>query len=120
AQLTGIIDAYNNKTTFQNTHTSQTVPWSDSVVDVDFTSAKGEVMAMFVGHIHEDTIDTKTMSCPIISIISSGAEVDGGETPERNFGTDKETSFDVVTINRKTRTINLTRVGWGSDRVINY
>lgn len=120
AQLRGIIDAYNNKTTFQGTHTSKTVPWSNSVVNVDFTGAKGEVIAMFVGHIHQDTVDTKTMSCPIITIIPAGEEIEGDEKADRKFGTDKETNFDVVTINRKTRTINLTRVGWGADRVINY
>ncbi len=120
AQLCGIIDAYNNKTVFSGTHTSNNVPWSNSVVNVDFTKAKGEIMAMFTGHVHEDTIDTKTLSCPLISVIASGAAVNQGEVPERPFGTDKETSLDVVTINRKTRTINLTRVGWGADRVVSY
>lgn len=43
-----------------------------------------------------------------------------GEAPERSPLTDTETSFDVVTINRKTRVIYLTRVGAGIYRLINY
>ena len=60
------------------------------------------------------------MTCPIITIISAGASVNIGESPDRKFGTDTETSFDVVTINRNTRTINRVRVGAGKDRTIKY
>jgi hypothetical protein len=60
------------------------------------------------------------MFCHIITITSAGASVNVGEQPERVFGTDTETSFDVVTINRQTRTIHCTRVGVGEDRVIPY
>jgi hypothetical protein len=89
-------------------------------VNVDFTNAKGEIIAMFTGHIHQDTVDTTTLTCPLITIISAGAPVNFGEQPTRTPGTDTETSFDVVTINRKTRTIYCTRVGAGEDRVIPY
>jgi hypothetical protein len=119
-QLIGIINAYCRKTTYNGSYTAGVEGWTNNSVNVDFTNAKGEIIAMFTGHVHQDTIDTTTLACPLITIISAGAQVNAGEIPERTFGTDTETSFDVVTINRKTRTIYLTRVGWGEDRVVKY
>lgn len=120
SQICGIINAYNNKTTFTGSYTDGVDGWSNSKISVDFTKAKGEIIAMFAGHIHQDTVDLTTLSCPLITILAAGAPVNEGENPERNFGTDTETSFDVVTINRQTRTIHCTRVGSGEDRVIPY
>jgi hypothetical protein len=80
---------------------------------------------MFTGHVHGDSIDTTTMVCPLLTILSAGAganEHNGFTEPEggRTAGTDTETSFDVVTINRATRKIYCTRVGAGTDREITY
>ena len=33
----------------------------------------GEIIAMFAGHVHGDSIDTTTMACPILTILSAGA-----------------------------------------------
>lgn len=126
SQLKGIINAYCNKTTFSGSYTAGVNGWTNSTVNVDFTNAKGEIIAMFAGHIHWDTIDTETLACPLITIIAGGATVnehqmeDGEVQPTRTRNTDTETSFDVVTINKATRTIYCTRVGGGSDRVISY
>lgn len=118
--LIGIINAYCNKTTYQGSYLEGVDGWTNSTVNVDFKEAKGEIIAMFTGHVHQDTVDTTTLACPLITIISAGAQVNAGEIPDRQFGTDTETSFDVVTINRKTRTIYCTRVGAGEDREIKY
>ena len=120
SQLIGIINAYCNRTTYSGSYTKGINGWTNNSVNVDFTNAKGEIIAMFSGHVHQDTIDTTTLACPLITIIAAGAEVNFGEAPERTFGTDTETSFDVVTINKKTRTIYCTRVGAGKDRAIKY
>lgn len=122
-QLIGIINAYCNRTTFSGSYTGGIDGWSNSVVDVDFIDAKGEIIAMFAGHVHGDSVDTQTMACPVITILSSGAapnEPYAENVPQRITGTDTETSFDVVTINKRTRTIYLTRIGAGEDRVIRY
>ena len=122
-QLIGIVNAYCNKTAFSGSYTGGVDGWSNSTVNVDFTDAKGEIIAMFAGHVHGDAIDVTTMACPIITILSSGAAANepyAENAPERVAGTDTETSFDVVTINKRTRTIYLTRVGAGEDRVITY
>ena len=123
AQLIGIVNAYCNKTAFSGSYTEGVDGWSNSTVEVDFTEAKGEIIAMFSGHVHGDSIDVETMVCPIITILSAGATANEPyveNAPLRNFGTDTETSFDVVTINRRTRTIYLIRVGAGDDRTIQY
>lgn len=117
--LNGIINAYNNKTTFSGSYAAGVDGWSNSTVSVDFTDAEGEIIAMFVGHIHEDTIDTTTLSCPILTIVSAGSTNEGAAL-ERKKDRDTETSFDVVVINKATRTIYCTRVGAGDDREINY
>jgi hypothetical protein len=124
AQFIGIVNAYNNKTTYSGSYAG-VEGWTSNSVSVDFTSAKGEIIAMFTGHVHGDSIDTTTMDCPILTILSAGAtanEHNGFTEPEggRTAGTDTETSFDVVTINRAERKIYCTRVGAGTDREISY
>ena len=126
-QFNGIINAYCNKTTFSGSYTAGVDGWSNSSVSVDFTGANGEIIAVFAGHIHTDTVDTETLACPLITIIAAGAPVNTvnlaeGEVPPVRYpwGTDQETSFDIVTINRVTRKIYCTRVGAGSDREVSY
>lgn len=122
AQLIGIVNAYNNKTAYSGSYAG-IEGWTSNNVSVDFTDANGEIIAMFMGHVHGDSIDTETMTCPILTILSAGAsanEVYTDGAPTRIPGTDTETSFDVVTINKTTRTIYCTRVGAGYDREINY
>lgn len=122
-QLIGIVNAYSNRTTFNDSYSDGVDGWSNSTINVDFTDAKGEIVALFAGHVHGDSIDTTTMACPILTILAAGAapnEPYAEDVPERISGTDTETSFDVVTINKKTRTIYCTRVGAGEDREIQY
>ncbi len=121
-QFIGIVNAYCNKTTYSGSF-SGVDGWTSNSVSVDFTGAKGEIIAMFAGHVHGDSIDTTTLACPLLTILSAGASANEpykDDAPTRTAGTDTETSFDVVTINRATRTIYCTRVGAGSDREISY
>ena len=125
-QLIGIINAYCNRSSFELTYTNTDVSWSTSTVKVDFSGAKGDIIAMFAGHVHWDRVDTVTMKCPIITIIAAGATPNTSYkgtdevVPEREFNTATETSFDVVTINKDTKTIYCTRVGAGESREIQY
>lgn len=120
AQFNGIINAYCNKTTYSGSF-SGVAGWTSNNVSVDFSNAQGEIIALFAGHIHEDTIDTETLECPIITVTAGGAPSNNDEQIyNRPYGTGLETSFDVVTINRATKMIYCTRVGAGSDRAVSY
>ena len=122
AQFIGIINAYCNKTTYSGSYAGVD-GWTSNNISVDFANAKGEIIAMFAGHVHGDSIDTTTMSCPIITILSAGATANDpyAETaPTRTAGTDTETNFDMVVINKTTKTINCVRVGAGEDREFSY
>lgn len=121
SQFKGIINAYCSRTTFSGSYTAGVDGWTNSTVNVDFSSAKGEIIAMFTGHIHYDGIYTETMACPIVTITAAGATGNNSEQIyDRPSCTDQETSFDVVTINRAARKINCTRIGAGSDRETSY
>lgn len=124
-QVIGIINAYCNKTAFSGSYTAGVNGWSNSTINVDFTNAKGDIIAFFAGHVHWDKVDTTTMARPIITIIAAGAPVNTHQMVEgeiastRTFGTATETSFDVVTINKATRKIYCVRVGGAADRFEN-
>lgn len=118
-QLIGIINAYCNKTTFSGDYTGGVDGWSNSSVNVDFTTAQGEIIAMFAGHVHGDSIDTVTLACPLLTILSAGASANEAykeSAPTREDETETETSFDVVIINRASRTIRCIRIGAGDNR----
>lgn len=98
-------------------------------VNADFTNAKGEFIAYFHGHEHQDKDYTRDSIKDIATRCDSHQEnVDGnGETVEddalyneRIAGTVTEQSFDVFTVNRATRKIYATKIGAGIDREISY
>ena len=89
-------------------------------VNADFSDAKGSFVGYFHGHTHIDSLHTS------FGINVIGTRCDGLEeyTPElraeRVAGTVTEKSFDVFTVNARTRTIHVTKIGAGSDRTITY
>lgn len=102
----------------------------DSVnVSVDFTSAKGELIALFSGHVHADNIwnptliynDWEKSEFPIIST-RCDSKVENTEElqAERVQGTTTEQSFDVFTINKSLKKIYATKIGAGDDRSVSY
>ena len=97
---------------------------------------KANVVGCFSGHIHRDRIytgvatDTKTdaegaaMGFTQVTI-TSDANIDydrlGGVTGlERDMNGDTSHAIDFVTINKNTRTVNITRLGSGEDRSYSY
>lgn len=121
AVFNAVVNGFNNKTTVNSTYTG-TYDWQSSMVTKDFADTNGEVIAVFVGHKHADTINTTVLSCPIISITTCGAYDDIRDTnpPTRTAGTATETAIDIVTIDKSERKIYMTRLGAGSDREISY
>lgn len=89
-------------------------------VDADFSTAKGELIGYFAGHSHTDSLSVVN-DVPVITTRCDGAEEnDSTLKAERVTGTITEQSFDVFTVNKKTRTIHATKIGAGADRVISY
>ena len=123
-QVRGIINAYCDRGTYSGSYTGSTDNTQNSRISVDFTNAKGDIIGVFAGHVHGDDADTTTLRRPIITILAAGAPINdhlGYTAPPRYpWGTDQETSFDIVTINKSTRTIYCTRVGAGNDRSFTY
>lgn len=93
----------------------------DSVsVDVDFSNAKGNLVGYFAGHVHVDN-NAVTGGVPVITTRCDAKEENTDALKaERVAGTTTEQSFDVFTVNTKTKTIHATKIGAGSDRTISY
>ena len=122
-----MINAYKNRTKVNSSKAlsgafwgwdgNDTSEYMTSQVNADFTNAKGQMVAWFNGHIHNDAVDTTGYSFPAISITTAGADVrDSNYYCERVPDTYTETAIDLVTINPKK--ITMTRLGAGRDRII--
>lgn len=110
--LRNLISAYMNKETYT---------FGD--VNVDYTSAGGNIVGVFAGHKHFDYTDAVTLPCPIIitTTASSTPQTDpNGNKDNRTYGTVNETAFDIVTVDTENKVIYMTRLGGGADRTINY
>ena len=125
----GLLQAYKNRTTFSKTVSIDNEYWGNGItdatykqtsVDVDFTEAKGEIIAYFHGHWHQDYTCT-AYSTICIGITTAGADVRGDNVNfERVPNTATETALDIVTIDRNAKKIYCTRLGAGADREISY
>lgn len=89
-------------------------------VNTDFTNAKGAFVGFFGGHTHMDSV-TKVHGINRITTRCDAKEENTEELRnERVEGTITEQSFDVFTVNKKTRKIYATKIGAGNNREINY
>lgn len=82
--------------------------------------SSAEVLAIFAGHCHADAMVTNDLSCPIVTITSAVNTPYDADKTTRVEGTATETVIDIVTIDRGSKTINCTRLGYGSDRSCSY
>lgn len=116
-----IVNAFNNKTAVNQSYTGAET-FQNSSVNKDFSGTNGEIIAIFGGHKHADSVNTTSLSCPMITVTTCGAywDIRDENPPVRTAQTDTEFAFDVVTIDKTARKIYLTRVGAGSDREVDY
>lgn len=110
--LMAILTAFDTKNNYSGS--------ADGVsISANYSNSDAILCGFFAGHIHNDTIDDTSTSFPIITVDTAGnkTEVEG-----RTFknGSTTETAFDVVSINKASRTIYLTRIGVGTDRYVEY
>ncbi len=118
--LAGVLNAFSAKTTYQGSYTAGVDGWNNVSVNCDFSSYEGSIICYIAGHWHRDLIDDKTLNGVPIILITSAKDDRDTSLPARVDGTDTETAFDVVVVNRKTRKIHCTRCGAGEDRTITY
>lgn len=123
--LAGILNAYNNRTSYKGSKDVTAEYWGNGVsdntytmisIEKDFTSAKGKVIAYFHGHIHKDTIDNTTNTFIVASITTAGADVRDTNPPLRTAGTATETALDIVIITDEK--IYFNRLGAGESREV--
>ena len=110
--LFNILNAFKGGTSYVASGTTMFGDWD---IDVDFTSqGLGDFICFVKGDSHFDDIRTvegfKVITTAKAKQVGSTVSVD----------TDIETAWDVYTINRQSRTINMTRFGAGEDRVTTY
>ena len=88
-------------------------------VDADFTDNKSsDVTAVILGHHHDDfeVVDDNG----IVYISTGNATMYNNAKHQRHDGSKDEILFDVMTVDKRTRTIHITRVGYGEDRIVRY
>lgn len=119
--LMGVINAFINKTEYS--YTSSVTDWEYDV-DVDYTNnASGEVIAMFSGHTHADamtTVDGYVMLATTSAGISVGGYDSEGNQISKKQYTVTETSWDIITIDRKNKKVYADRYGGETSREISY
>ena len=93
---------------------------SYNIPQQDYSNLVGtELICCVCGHVHDDL---NVIIDNILNISTTNSCVDVGETSNVTHTpyTDTETSFDIYTINRDTKTIKITRYGAGNDREFSY
>lgn len=93
---------------------------SYNIPQQDYSNLVGtELICCICGHTHDDLnviIDNILNICTTCSCVDVG----GSSNVTHTAYTDTETSWDIYTINRDTKTIKITRYGAGNDREFSY
>lgn len=104
----------------QEIRNKTTGAWDAVQVDVDFTgSQRADLVGCFCGHLHRDLL----AKAGNVNVAVTTCDADLSYDPaaeSRSPGTARENALDVVTVNRRTRTVALTRLGPGEDRTFTY
>ena len=115
--LAGILNAYKTKTSYSGSVYSV---YEQVTVNCDLSDAKGEPVGYFAGHTHVDRSSTYCGVTVIETTCDTREDIDLSVREKRSAGNVSEQSFDVFTINRKEHRIYVTRIGSGTDRIIEY
>lgn len=114
--LLNVLYAMENNDSFEITSGTEE---EDGYVSVsgDFTSLPAaEVVGFFCGCAHKDTMERTPQSYRVITITSNADFSSDAQEETRVSGTDNEHALDIVTIDRATATVSMTRLGVGSSR----
>lgn len=107
-------------TTISNGEDLQAIASAYTSKTGDFTNAKGDLLGWFGGHYHADDITVRNGVTYITTIADCMSVWDIPNVPTKEVGTTSEQAFDIATVDRANRKVNLIRVGAGSDRSFTY
>lgn len=111
----GLLEAFNNRTSYMNVSMSLEYP---AAVYADYTDKGGDIICWVAGHSHADKLFKLDGINVVVCLDDSPLHEPG--TPEKIKGTATEQAFDIFTVNKNTKTVIITRVGAGSDRQFSY
>ena len=107
-------------TTISNGEDLQAIASAYAAKTGDFANAKGNLLAWFGGHYHADDITVRSGVTYVTTIADCMSVWDIKGAPQKTAGTVSEQAFDVATVDRANRKVNLIRIGDGSDRSFTY
>ena len=112
----GLLDAFKNKRAYVGEEKHDN-PIYDVSVSADFSGKGGDVIAWVGGHRHDDYI--KNMLG--ITIVETTTDASYENSKKLGFkGTTDEHAFDIFTVDKEKRVVNITRIGRGFDREFVY
>ena len=133
-QMIEMLNAYVSRGKASISHGTNSNDFRYVRMDVDFTGAKGSLIAYHAGHYHVDKVfgvgnivnDDQTLLFPVIlhrcdsfnENQGSQSSVEAQLEAERVQGTATEHSFDIVTVDLKEGVIHCTKIGAGENREI--
>lgn len=119
-----IVKAFKDGTRYTSTGGSGDFAYN---VDVDFTTqGESDLVGWWYGHVHHDRLINVEGINFVATLNSRGDKVgdsglpDGATAPARVLGTDSEDAWDIVTINKDTRSVDIVRYGAGDDREFTF
>lgn len=114
--LIGILESFKNGTSVTINSTASITEFPSYSITTSFTNA-GNLIGCFVGHNH---CDVNLVKNGIHYVSIECGYVEDGDKEYRNAFEYTAIAFDVVVVNTTNRTVNLYRVGYGSDRDYTY
>ncbi len=118
--LDGVINAFKKGEKFSGEVKSPVHSYLNGKVEVDFTGKGGNFIGWLAGHEHRDDMLIDEIGVTHL-VIATDSTMLGCASNVFHIGhSDSEHSIDVFTVNKKERSVYVTRVGWGQDRKFTY
>ncbi len=116
----GILNAFRAGVAYTGSSGTQG-QWDYVQISCDFSGLPpAQIVGLFCGHAHRDMLELEAFPFPVLTVTcDADLSYDDQEQP-RVQGTDTEQALDVVTVNRQTGMVTLTRLGVGRDRKYLY
>ena len=110
-----LLNAIRYQTTYSTTYTD----YNNNTYNInkDFTGKKHSILFAIAGHNHIDRLQENNGIYYVQTICDATYKQDDSVPSRRDINLQ---CFDIITINKTTNTVNLTRVGAGEDRSFTF